>query len=446
MQISIRAVFAAGIAFAFSFMAVFSEALPAGPDNVFVIIALALCAGGLAYLVCTMMKGEKLILVGLALLAVCLGMVLRYNAFYHMTADYYHFLAPWAENFREHGWRAITTEFSDYNMPYLYIVAIIAKIPVYDLYVFKLVSVIFDCALVLAAMRLGKTLGLSGMRIAALAAAVWLAPTVWLNSAFWSQCDAIYVFFILMALTTALEDKPVPSMIFAAVAFSFKLQTIFFLPLYVVLWMGKRVKLWHFGVFPAAYLVTILPAWVSGKPLLDILKVYVTQTGTYSDHLNMNSASMYALLWTDGHHDVFFRMGLIMAAFFVCAVLAFMYLRRDRLTPRAIMLCALLFAAGIPWLLPSMHDRYFYLADILCIVIAMFMPRRWYLAPLCVFSSYAGYHAYLFLAYIPYIGLVFPALFMLFIIGTAGHDLWRELTPYAPDELPPAPNVTVSAE
>ena len=81
-------------------------------------------------------------------------------------------------------------------------------------------------------------------------------------------------------------------------------------------------------------------------------------------------------------------------------LLAVAWVNRERLGDRAVIALALLFAIGIPFLLPHMHDRYFYAADILSVVLAYAMPALWLAAPLTQFASLLGYHAYLKMRYL----------------------------------------------
>ena len=61
---------------------------------------------------------------------------------------------------------------------------------------------------------------------------------------------------------------------------------------------------------------------------------------------------------------------------------------------------ALLFVIGIPFLLPHMHDRYFFIADVLAFALAVIVPDM-SSAPLLVsFGSLLGYHAYLKMRYL----------------------------------------------
>ncbi|MCL1806099.1 MAG: glycosyltransferase 87 family protein [Oscillospiraceae bacterium] len=400
---------------------------PERAEKLFMAAAFALLAGGVLFFA----AGHIQTIPALAFFIAALvgGMIIRtlsLTQFYQ--TDYLYCLGPWAQDFRVWGREAINLTRSDYNMPYLYIVGVISKISLNDLYLYKLVSVIFDCGLVLAGLRLANRFSMGQIRKSVLGAALFLAPTVWLNSAYWGQCDAVYAFFCLMALVYALEKRPSLSAVMAAIAFSFKLQTIFFLPVFIVLWMVKRVRWWReIPVFLGTFAALFLPAWVLGRPLSDMILVYANQSSQYSHRLNLNSSSAYALLGVNEPHTILFTAGLVLAFCYLAALMMIAWVYRDRMSDRALFFFVLAFVIGIPWFLPSMHDRYFYLADIFCVVLAVMIPEKWVFAPFCIIGSYAGYHAYLFGQHLNHIGLAGPSLLMLFLLGSAVMLLLNEL-------------------
>ena len=65
-----------------------------------------------------------------------------------------------------------------------------------------------------------------------------------------------------------------------------------------------------------------------------------------------------------------------------------------------ILAVSVLFAVGIPFLLPHMHDRYFFAADALTLALAAAWPQLALPALLCEFASLLGYHAYLRMRYL----------------------------------------------
>ena len=81
-------------------------------------------------------------------------------------------------------------------------------------------------------------------------------------------------------------------------------------------------------------------------------------------------------------------------------LLAVAWVNRKKMNDRAVLALCLLFAIGIPFLLPHMHERYFYGADILSLVLAFSVPVSFPTALLVQFASLLGYHAYLKMRYL----------------------------------------------
>lgn len=48
-----------------------------------------------------------------------------------------------------------------------------------------------------------------------------------------------------------------------------------------------------------------------------------------------------------------------------------------------------------PYFLPHMHERYFYLADMLSVIYGFYVPRHWYIPIIVVLSSFISYSAFL---------------------------------------------------
>ena len=228
-----------------------------------------------------------------------------------------------------------------------------------------------------------------------------LLPTVVLNGSFWGQCDALYGALVLHAMASAWEDHPKTSVALLAVAFSFKLQTIFLIPLWGGLWLVRKLRFSHLLIFPAAYAVAVLPALLLGKPLADILGVYFKQAGQYSYALVFNAPSLFALIpyGVDVAQQPLARAG-ILAAFALCLfVLGWLFFHRSRFSGAQFLAAAAVLALGVPFLLPYMHERYFFLADVVTLVWAVWDRRRIPIALLTQLASLSSYCVYLRLQY-----------------------------------------------
>lgn len=334
------------------------------------------------------------VLVSAALVAA--AFVLRGLCLSHETLDYVNFLSRWVQYFRENGgFAALSDSVGNYNVPYLYFLALFSYIGMDDLYLIKLLSILFDVILAWAALLLAGRFTRSRTKLLFCYFAVLFCPTVILNGAYWGQCDSIYAAFALLALYLALDGKPAWGMVCMAASFAVKLQAVFLMPIFVVLLLARRVKLWHFLLFPATYLALMLPAVFAGRPLWDTVTLYFNQMGSVGAGLNYNSSSIFAFAGDGINESLAGNLGLAAAFALMLAVFVWAGFRRARLGDWAILGCALLLAVGIPYFLPHMHDRYFFLADVLSICFAVAAPEYFILPLLCQFASLLGYHAYL---------------------------------------------------
>ena len=253
---------------------------------------------------------------------------------------------------------------------------------------------------------------------------VMALPTALLDGACWAQCDSVYVFFIVMSLYFLATDRPMRSAVFLSVAFAFKLQTIFFFPVVLLGLIHKKYRLRDALAFFAAYIVTMLPALIAGRPFFDALSVYANQSmGQYYDRLSYNAPNLYLFFpmlelassqeftWmryiggidgegTNGFLNPDLMPDLQHAALYACVILvliAVLYwlLHWREITPDMTLELALFFAIFLPFVMPKIHERYFYLADMLSILYAARHPRRRFMPLLVAGASLMCYVPYL---------------------------------------------------
>ena len=143
-----------------------------------------------------------------------------------------------------------------------------------------------------------------------------------------------------------------------------------------------------------------MPAVLAGRPVLDTITLYFDQMGTVGSALNYNSPSVYAFARNVADEALASRLGIAAAFALMLAVFGWFWWRRSSITNWALLGGALLLVVGIPFLLPHMHDRYFFCADILSLVFAAAAPVYFFLPLLCEFASLLGYHAYLKMRYL----------------------------------------------
>ena len=367
-------------------------------DRAGIAVVLALLAG--LSLLLLRLEGVKRDALLVMLLPIGAAMLFRALSLDYISGDYVSFLQHWAQFFRTYGgFSTIASNVGNYNVPYLYYIAFMSYIDVPDLYMYKLLSILFDVALAWGCFRLVRSLGRerqgSAAPLIAFGAAL-LLPTVVLNGAYWAQCDVIYGALAIHAAALALEGRGKTSVALMALAFSFKLQAVFVLPLWGVLWLAKRVKFRELWVFPLTYLAVVLPAAALGKPWKDILGVYFQQVGEYP-RLVLNAPSAYQFIpyGVETDQTLASALGIAAAGLLVLALLALGWRLRGRMSRETAMAAAVVLCLGVPFFLPRMHERYFFLADVFTLCWACVSPRRVPMAVLAEGASLASYLVFL---------------------------------------------------
>lgn len=324
-----------------------------------------------------------------------LALVIRASLLDYQSDDYLAFLAPWTQFFRDNGgFAALRYSLGNYNPPYMYFLALFSYFDISELYLIKLLSVLFDVLLAWACMKLLGLYTNSRAKLLGVFLAVLYLPTVVINSAYWAQCDSIYAFFGLFALYLGLRGRGCASMVSLTACFAFKLQAVFIIPVFFILLLAKRIRWRELLVFPAAYIVFMLPALIAGRPFIETMTLYFAQAGTVGDAMNYNAPSLTSMFRWSGN-TAGPSMLLIAAAFaLVLAAYAVAAVKRRALDDTVILGFALLLAMGIPYLLPHMHDRYFFISGVLALVLA-FRDVRFFPVPLLAeLASLHCYYAY----------------------------------------------------
>jgi Gpi18-like mannosyltransferase len=317
--------------------------------------------------------------------ATMLAFAARVRFFPFESGDYHQFLQGWFSVLKEGGGlAALGQNIGDYMPPYFYLLALLTYLPVRDLYLIKLLSFVSDIVMACFAMRLVR-LKYKEFWGEITYAVVLLLPSVVLNSAAWGQCDSIYTAALLACVYYLTANRPNAAVTAFSIAFVFKLQAVFLAPFLLLMLLRHKIRWRSLLIVPAVYILAILPAAAMGRNFGDLLTVYFRQARQYSD------ISMYLpnlSVWYPKDTPV--AAGTAIAVLAVLAslavVLLFHRLEFD-LTDEMIVSLALLSVLFVPYVLPYMHERYFYPADILAVIYAFYFPEKFYIPILTVLSS-----------------------------------------------------------
>lgn len=316
------------------------------------------------------------------------------------SGDYENFLKVWFDTLKQNGgFLAIKNPIGDYNIPYLTILACLTYLPLSSLVSIKLVSIIFDFfgAIVAALIvkKLTKSYKYSSLITVLTYTIVIFLPTVVLNGSAWAQCDSIYTSFILLSFYLLMDKKYFWSLFVYGIAFSFKLQAIFVLPIFIIIYLiNKDFSIFNFLLIPGANLFLSLPALLLGYPLKNLVLIYLNQTNTYH-YLVMNFPNIYNLV-DNNYYDLLKLPGIIFTVIIIGIFTMTIWCMKTRISNEEIITYALWQVMAMAFFLPSIHDRYLFTADILSIIYFMIQRKNIYIPIFINLASLSTYIIYLF--------------------------------------------------
>jgi Gpi18-like mannosyltransferase len=317
------------------------------------------------------------------LLPVLMGILLLLNVLLRIitlpipSPDMYQYLLKWVEILRSHGgFAGLAIDFSDYNPPYLYLLTLIAYLPPGQaMFWIKIASALMDFALAGAAFGILRALAVRRDYAAVGAILLLFAPSVWSVSSVWGQCDGFYTFFLLLTILALLSQRPYAALAAFTLALSFKLQSVFLAPLLLVLLLRRQIPWKSLLVVIPVYLLALLPAALAGRSWFDLLTIYFNQANNY-DQLTLNAPNLYAFIPPWYYHPVVY-IGIALAGL-VCLGLVFWLARREQPFFRLqLMAIAAAFLFIVPYLLPKMHERYFFAAAAAYLTLSIADRRFW---------------------------------------------------------------------
>ena len=297
--------------------------------------------------------------------------------FQYPAGDVIMFVVPWYNHILEHGrLGTFAAPFSNYSPPYLYLLSATSLLDslVQSYYLVKLLAWVGAGWLVIAAWRLLRSLDARPV----LGLAVLLLPSVVANVSMLGQADTFWVAPCVLSVAAAVRGRWFWVAFWSGLAFAFKMQAAFIAPFVLHLFVTRRVSWNIWLVAPAVWIGAMLPAWLLGWPAWDLASIYLRQAMWQPDKPPFYFISNGASWWTI-YGWMFPQLAL--RTFWVGFALGFAAIGAGlifvrKLSARTTVVLAILSAAGIPFLLPGMHERFYLLSDVLAVVYALAFPSR----------------------------------------------------------------------
>jgi len=344
------------------------------------------------------------------------------------THDMRDFLLPWFNHFVTAGpVGAFAHPFSNYTPPYLYLLAFVSLFHGFAgaMYLVKALSV---AGTAFAAFAVGDLVGAMGGR-RRFGMLLFILPSAVINAALLGQCDAFWGGACVLAVAAMIRGSTISSLLWCGVAFAFKAQAAFIAPFIIGALLGRRTPPWQWALPVLAFAALMTPAWLAGWPAAQLAMIYPAQSASYDFPGSLANPWIFATIYSPDVAKHFYWVGYATAA--AAAVGIGMMAASAASKPRAMLFLALLSALALPFLLPKMHERYFFLADLLSLAAAISWPQRRVLlvAVATQLASLLSLVTYLFYgswAYLTFAGVPFAALalVMSFALATRPGGDW----------------------
>lgn len=299
------------------------------------------------------------------------------------------------------GLPALKSQIGDYGIPYQTIIALLSLMRFNPILMYKAVSILFDFILAaltaLVVYRFSRKTSYIAPYVAAYGLVLLSPLTVW-NSSVWGQCDSMYVAFCVAAILLYEHKHPYGAFIAFGFAFAFKLQAVFLMPYlgYKILSEDKWHRLFGLLLIPFPLFLLSIPAIAFGRPISGILGGYLHQLSEYKVmYANAPSFWAFGANLSFSKQEGYWQSAnkyAVLLTFVVLLLILIMGLcfNKRRHVDHAPLMIAYIFAHTCVFFLPSMHERYGFLAEILIIALTVldidFLPSAVFLYAASIMS------------------------------------------------------------
>ena len=204
-------------------------------------------------------------------------------------------------------------------------------------------------------------------------------------------------------------------------AFSFKLQTVFILPVLVIIFLKHNYRLHTLLWIPVVYCITLIPSWLAGRGAWDLLTIYFRQSQDFGE-LQLKFPNVYSFWQFQGLDAEFSNMCIWFCGMSLVVIVYYLYNKDFNIDVEFICKFTTFSVLFITFFLPHMHDRYAYIAEITSLYYLLDRKRRLWIPVLINVIGLESYSETLF--WFSFEGFnVIGAILRIFLIVLIGKEI-----------------------
>lgn len=386
----------------------------------------------------------------IALIATILALTIKYLLAPYQTNDIVGYVFNWINQIKQLGFSHFYEANADYSTILLFIYAIISVLPQSSqmisygnvtypssyMYYVKSVDFAFDILwavgifLIVNYLTKNKLLSFISYIIAI------SLPVQIVNSSVWGNNDTIYVTCLIYIVYFFLISKHKIAFVLLGVALGIKMQAVFILPFVIYLILTRKTKLHYIVLFVVGIFITFLPAYVCGASFNTPFEYMIKQVGGYSK-LTLGCPNFWQLV-NFANVDIINNGSTLLGLLFIGIIFSIVYCLHIENTKENLLYIATFLCGVTVFFLPHMHERYFYILDVMVVLYALCKKERYYYIILMQISSGIAYYHYLsghyFIDVFGEDSVHIAAFINLFVLSTMLFDLTK-LKRYSRDEI-----------
>ena len=287
-----------------------------------------------------------------------------------ISGDYKGFITNWITAYaKEPFWQSFGHAITNYYEPYNFLLDLFAHLPfpawvwisfssclaeyVTAFYLYKLVFLV------------GSGQGIKYTQHIAqfVVIAVLFLPMAMMNGALWKQCDAIYTCFAIMGLYYFIKDQYTISFVFLAISFLFKLQAVFIVPFFLIMYICRQnFSVMKFVWLPSLYVIAGIPAILLNRGFHATYLTYFKQT---QDVPMMSASSPSIYRFGLKNFEAFGNTAIFITIIVLMLATVYLYAHKKCIDKNMMFYFAGWIVMTCFVFLPEMHERYDYMALIL---------------------------------------------------------------------------------
>ncbi len=340
--------------------------------------------------------------------ATLLAFFAKFMVVTYPTNDVVGYIFKWMKQIQEVGLSSFYTIESDYSPIYLFFIGLLSFIPAGEQikvsgYLFNknwmialkgsyfIVDIINAFAIYLIIRHVSGSKSKAAVGYVIMTA----LPVQFINSAVWGNADCIYACFLLYSLYFALRRQSVLSFLFFGFALANKMQALFLAPFLVYMLLRREVKLSAILFVPLAIFASFLPAYFCGASFIEPFAFYGKQFDGYSK-LTLGCPNFWQLFaFRESSVNVINNGAVYIGMLLIGVLFAIVWLRLIKNSDENLLNIAVFLIGVTVFFLPHMHERYFYLVDVLVVAYALIKGKRYYLILLMQMASGIAYYHYI---------------------------------------------------